>query len=117
MNEIMRHPVRVPKIIKVDIPVDLAYELKKMLEEYARDNSKKVDGALARHIAHKLWILLFQSKFSTRIQPSFTCLTGHWHSFCLRFMEAKLTEEPRDRDLQKIFACLSAGTDITNRGA
>ena len=110
MNEIMRHPVRMPLIIKVDIPVELAYRLKKMLERYSKENKQSMDGALASHIAHKLWILLYQSKFST--QPSFTCLTGHWHSFCQKFVEAKLREEPRDQDLQKILACINSGREV-----
>jgi hypothetical protein len=109
MNEIMKRPVRMPTIIKIDIPVDLAYELRKLLEEYAKEN-ETMDGALAKHISHKLWILLYQSKFSTA--PTFTCLTGHWHLFCQRFVQAKLKEEPRDQDLQKILACISAGREV-----
>ena len=109
MNEIMKHPVRMPKIIKIEIPIDLAYELRTLLEEYAKEN-ETMDGALAKHISHKLWILLYQSKFST--VPTFTCLTGHWHSFCQRFLQAKLKEEPLDQNLQKILACISAGREV-----
>jgi hypothetical protein len=110
MNEIMRHPVRVPKIIKIDIPVDLAYELKKMLEEHSRNRKLFMDGALAGHIAHKLWILLYQSKFSTA--PSFTCLTSYWHSFCKKFVESRLVDDPADPDLRKMLACIDAGKEV-----
>jgi hypothetical protein len=69
-----------------------------------------MDGALASHIAHKLWILLYQSKFST--QPTFTCLAGHWHSFCRTFVQDKLNQYPQDRELQKLLACISAGREV-----
>jgi hypothetical protein len=110
MNEIMKHPVRMPKIIKVDIPVNLAYRLRKMLENHSKDRKRFMDGALASHIAHKLWILLYQSKFST--QPTFTCLAGHWHSFCRTFVQDKLNQYPQDRELQKLLACISAGREV-----
>jgi hypothetical protein len=110
MNEIMRHPVRMPKIIKVDIPVDLAYELKKLLEEHSRKRKAFMDGALAGHIAHRLWILLYQSKFST--PPSFTCLTSHWHSFCRKFVESRLVDDPENPDLRKMLACINAGQEV-----
>ena len=109
MNEILKHPVRMPKVIKIDIPVDLAYEFRKLLEEYAKEH-QTMDGALAKHISHKLWILLYQSKFST--VPTFTCLTGHWHSFCQQFVQAKLKKEPRNQGLQKILACIFAGREV-----
>jgi hypothetical protein len=110
MNEIMRHPVRMPKIIEVDIPVDLAYKLKKLLEEHSRKRKAFMDGGLAGHIAHKLWILLYQSKFSTA--PSFTCLTSHWHSFCKRFVESKLVDDPADSNLKRMLACIVAGQEV-----
>ena len=110
MNEIMRHPVRMPKIIKVDIPVDLAYELKKLLEEHSRNREHFMDGALASHIAHKLWILLYQSKFSTA--PSFTCLTSHWHAFCRKFVESRLVDDPENPDLRKMLACINASQEV-----
>jgi len=112
MNERMIRTIKVPRIIKVDIPVDQAYRLKKMLERYAKERRQFMDGALASHIAHKLWILLYQSKFSTSTQPSFTCLTRHWHSFCQTFVKAKLSEEPGDQDLQRILACIDAGQEV-----
>jgi hypothetical protein len=111
MNEIMKHPVRMPRIIKVDMSTDLAYTFKTMLEENG--------SPLAKHIAHKMWILFYQFKLWTG-QPhrvGFTCLTGHWHSFCKQFLEQKLSEEPSDQDLMKLLQCINAGVDITKKGA
>jgi len=111
MNEIMgTNAVRIPAIIKVEISVELAYSLKKMLDRYANENKQNMNGALASHIAHKMWQLTYKSKFSTA--PSFVCLTGHWLSFCRQLLVNKLAEKPRDQELWNMLACINAGKEV-----
>jgi len=111
MNEMMRKDaVRIPKIIRIDISAELAYRLKKMLDQYAKGNNQSMDGALASHIAHKMWQLTYKSKFSTA--PSFVCLTGYWLSFCQSFIKEKLAREPKDKGLQTMLACINAGQEV-----
>lgn len=116
MNEIMRKDaVRIPKVIKVDIPTGLALRLYKLLENHAQEHTYlRAESSLARLVGHKFWIVWYQAK-CWRGQPdrmSFACLTGYWLSFTKRVLEGKLENNPRDKQIQQLLECINNGREV-----
>lgn len=116
MNEILHKGLKLqlPKVVKVELTTDQAYQLSLMLKQYAKDHAHRQDKELALHLAHKFWIPWYQLKCwaGAADRETFVCLTRTWTTFCTKFIKHQLQGDPLNPDLNKLLVCVSNGKEV-----
>ena len=106
MNEIRhREFVQTPKVIRIDISVDLAYKFQRLLDDHVKQNPL---AKLAAFISHKFEVLFFKQRF----HEPYALLADKWRDFCVWFIQQKLKGHPMNKDLQRLFVCFSSGREV-----
>lgn len=115
MNELIKHPVRVPKFIRFEMPGDLAFKLSEMLIDNVERSCNISDAQSRLFIAHKLWNTWYQSRQAPNRLRNVLVFCDEWVLICIQTVIEKLKEEPSNEELRSTYHCLTSGRIITEQ--
>lgn len=115
MNEITRHPVRVPRFIRFEIPGNLAFKLSEMLIDIVERSADVSDAQSRLFIAHKLWNTWYLSRQAPHRLRNVLVFCDEWVLICIQTLIEKLKEEPSNEDLTSLYRCFTSGRIVAEQ--